>query len=380
MRIRVLLAMTIAAILLPIPAGATSCYTDGTDRCFATAAECPTPQGALRCPVVTCETTPGCPGNTRVERSAAASAPTPASSTQAPLPFTQIKPKINFEPPTLQLSDLKVEHLDGATDVVNVPWLGEYLAAIYRWAIPVGAILAVVVIMIGGIIWLTSGGADRLSTAREWIGNAVIGLLLLVGSYVILEIINPDLVRFAQLQIRIARRENIVTEEEPDEVSGQSAGTLVGVNGEYLSGNSQISEDLLAPLQAAARTVGAAGFQISVTSSYRSEATQRRLILENCQNPPGSATCNPKPGKAQTCILRNGPTSCPHTTGRAIDAWGAEDGKQCIMQAACLANQTACRALPCQKAVIDAMRAQGFCNLASEPWHFELTKMSNNCS
>ncbi|MBI4142979.1 hypothetical protein HY480_03840 [Candidatus Uhrbacteria bacterium] len=73
--------------------------------------------------------------------------------------------------------------------------LREYLIRIYQYGIVVAAILAVVVIMIGGVIWLTSGGADRLKTAQQWIGNAIIGLLLVLGSYVLLQTINPDLVR-----------------------------------------------------------------------------------------------------------------------------------------------------------------------------------------
>jgi|GEM_PF-6006244 len=90
-------------------------------------------------------------------------------------------------------------------DVGQVKNLGEYIRLIYVWLIPVGAILAAVVIMIGGIVWLTSGGAERLSTAKQWIGNAIIGLLLLLLSYVILNTINPDLVRLQMPRTQILR-------------------------------------------------------------------------------------------------------------------------------------------------------------------------------
>lgn len=89
--------------------------------------------------------------------------------------------------------------------VGQVKNLGEYIRLVYAWMIPVGAILAVVVIMIGGIMWLTSGGADRLSTAKQWIGNAIIGLCLLLFSYVILNTINPDLVRLSLPRTQILR-------------------------------------------------------------------------------------------------------------------------------------------------------------------------------
>lgn len=75
--------------------------------------------------------------------------------------------------------------------------IGEYLARVYRWAVPVAAILAVVVIMVAGLLWIVSGVAEQKATAQQWIRNALIGLLLALGSYVILQTINPDLVRLS---------------------------------------------------------------------------------------------------------------------------------------------------------------------------------------
>lgn len=117
--------------------------------------------------------------------------------------FSPVQAKLQIPIPNFRFSDISVKKLGGGVQVVDIPWIGEYLAAIYRWAVPAGAILAVIIIMIGGVIWLTSAGAERLSTAKTWITNAVIGLLLLVCSYVILNLINPDLARFKSLQVRI---------------------------------------------------------------------------------------------------------------------------------------------------------------------------------
>lgn len=83
--------------------------------------------------------------------------------------------------------------------------IGQYITIMYVWAVRVAAVAAVVVIMVGGIMWLTSGGADRLSKAKELIGNAIIGLLLAVGSYVVLNTINPDLVRLQLPRTRMVR-------------------------------------------------------------------------------------------------------------------------------------------------------------------------------
>ncbi|MFH1098890.1 MAG: pilin [Candidatus Uhrbacteria bacterium] len=83
-------------------------------------------------------------------------------------------------------------------EVGEVKDIGHYIATAYRYAIPVAAIFAVVAIMIGGIIWMTSGGVGDFSRAKTIIFNAIIGLVLVMGSYVTLKTINPDLV---QLQL-----------------------------------------------------------------------------------------------------------------------------------------------------------------------------------
>lgn len=306
-----------------------------------------------------------------------------------------IEPEFVFKPvnavlqipiPNLQFSNIlnNVRSVDGTTDVVSVPWIGEYIAALYRWSIPIGAMLAVIAIMIGGVIWLTSAGAERLSAAKTWITNAVIGLLILICSYVILNIINPDLVNFTQLSIRITKPEKLIFTDEPDVVEGTMPSSIVSLtenSTNNIVGSIQIDQPLVEKVLKAAEELKTLHVQLYLTSGFRSYEKQVQLIKENCQNPPGSATCNKKPGRPATCILKNGLTSCPHTTGNAIDAWGAVNKTQCIDQAKCLKDLNACRENVCQKEVIKAMRANEFCNWTPEPWHFEKgTGMSKPCN
>lgn len=295
-----------------------------------------------------------------------------------------MKPDLRFAPPGLKLTSLEVKTPEGGGAVVSIPWIGQYVAAIYRYAIPVAAVLATVIIMIAGIAWMVSGGVGQIATAKQWIQNAIVGLILLLGSYVILSTVNPDLVSLNQIQVRLVSRIAVIPEEEPEEVAAPPGAPAVpppgAASGTNIIGGTLTDPVLIPDLQAAAVDLQTAGFQLLLRSSFRSVAAQEQLIRENCTNPPGSATCNPKPGRPTTCMLRNGPQSCPHTTGRAVDAWGAKDGKQCITQADCLRANTACRANPCQAALITAMRRQGFCNLNSEPWHFEKPRMSPGCS
>jgi len=70
-----------------------------------------------------------------------------------------------------------------------------YIVAFYNFALPATALVAVVLIMIGGIIWITSAGDQgRISKAKEFIINPIIGLVLLSAVYVTLGFINPNLV------------------------------------------------------------------------------------------------------------------------------------------------------------------------------------------
>lgn len=75
--------------------------------------------------------------------------------------------------------------------------IANYIRAIYKYAIGIVGILAAVVLMFGGIIWLTAGGnATQISNAKAWIGASLSGLVIALLSYMILATVNPALVNF----------------------------------------------------------------------------------------------------------------------------------------------------------------------------------------
>lgn len=72
----------------------------------------------------------------------------------------------------------------------------------YIASLVVGAVLAFGILVWAGILYITSAGnPSRQQEARAWISSAVLGLLLLLGAYLILNTINPALVelRFPSL-------------------------------------------------------------------------------------------------------------------------------------------------------------------------------------
>ncbi len=75
--------------------------------------------------------------------------------------------------------------------------IAEYVKAIYKYAIGIVGIIAAVVLMFGGILWITAGGnSGRIGEAKSWIGASLAGLLIALTSYLILATVNPALVNF----------------------------------------------------------------------------------------------------------------------------------------------------------------------------------------
>lgn len=92
--------------------------------------------------------------------------------------------------------------VDDATKTC-VPWIGDYIANIYKYGIGIVGILAAVVLMFGGVVWLTAGGnQSRIGEAKSWITASLTGLVLALTSYMILYQINPDLVNSNPLRIK----------------------------------------------------------------------------------------------------------------------------------------------------------------------------------
>ncbi len=85
--------------------------------------------------------------------------------------------------------------------------LGDYISSIYTYAISIVGILATIMLMFGGFVWLTAGGSgDKVGQAREIIFGSLTGLVLALSSYTILNLINPGLVNFKINQIDTSKK------------------------------------------------------------------------------------------------------------------------------------------------------------------------------
>lgn len=71
-----------------------------------------------------------------------------------------------------------------------------YLPGMFKLFIGIAGVLAFIMISYGGFLYMTSDAISGKSSGREYIENAVWGLVLVIGSWVILNTINPQLLQF----------------------------------------------------------------------------------------------------------------------------------------------------------------------------------------
>lgn len=175
-----------------------------------------------------------------------------------------------------------------AISAVDVPWIANYVTGVYRYAVTVAGLLAGVMFVVGGFQYLTAGGdASRVSKGRDRITDAVIGLALVLGAYVILLTVNPDLVSLTSLRVQtVARRtfETISTAQMqaltgaaplPVGSGGGSAGT---------AGTSGGGSGMMGLAMEAARKTGIPELPCFVQGSMRHESGGKQNALGHDEN------------------------------------------------------------------------------------------------
>jgi len=103
---------------------------------------------------------------------------------QAPVLALDKDPKTGLTKPVLQIN------IPTVSFSTKGKWIGEYIKGIYEYSVAVVGILAALVLMFAGLLWLTAGGnASKVDEAKKWIMAAISGLVLMLASYTLLFII-----------------------------------------------------------------------------------------------------------------------------------------------------------------------------------------------
>ncbi len=152
--------------------------------------------------------------------------PTPTTTTEAAPPeFGEaIKPKIYVAIPDLKLSDLKVPIGGDESVQISFPWIAQYIIAVYKYALGFASILAVIMIMAAGILYLVSAGnPQRISQAKNYIIGAITGLIIIVGSYTILNLISPQLTQLGSVELKTVTEAELEEEFMNAEIEGRTS-------------------------------------------------------------------------------------------------------------------------------------------------------------
>jgi len=151
------------------------------------------------------------------------------NATISDIPIIKPTPRISI--PGVAFSDLDKESAI-VTDTAGaswfvVPFLGEYIAAIYRYSVILITLIAIISLIVAGVQWIVSGGSsDMITKAKKRIISSLVAIVLTAGSYTILFAINPELVNFRNLRILVVRgipfvSTSVVDAESYKQVTGQ---------------------------------------------------------------------------------------------------------------------------------------------------------------
>jgi len=96
-------------------------------------------------------------------------------------------------------TELEIEYPDtpGSPGLTSKSSISDYVKYIFNFAIWISMFLALGILTYSGVQYLTSAGnVEKIRDAKEQITSALLGLLILLGSYLILVSINPQLIIF----------------------------------------------------------------------------------------------------------------------------------------------------------------------------------------
>lgn len=98
-------------------------------------------------------------------------------------------------------SEYSTEPLAPLPGFTGTPDLGQWLESLFTILIVIAGLLALIMIVVGGITYLTSESFGEKGKGKGYIINAITGLVLALGAWVILNTINPELAEDLNIKI-----------------------------------------------------------------------------------------------------------------------------------------------------------------------------------
>ena len=145
-------------------------------------------------------------------------------------PTTPATPK---SVPTIFSPEVTIPGLFDKDVEVTGETIGQYIRAVFVYFIWIVGVLAVVMVIYGGIKWVAAAGnPGRINDARDQVNSAIIGLIIALTSVLLLTIINPNLTSFSGLTIKpISPKVREFSEQLVDTVGSFPSCTATSVSG-----------------------------------------------------------------------------------------------------------------------------------------------------
>lgn len=115
-------------------------------------------------------------------------------------------------------------------DLAQIDNIGDYVNALFQLAVGIGAALAVLMIIIAGFKYMTSEAIEDFKSARSDIVRTIVGFLLLLSVWLILNVINPNLTNLEAINFNVlapsaAEQARFEAEREANEQRRQNTKT-----------------------------------------------------------------------------------------------------------------------------------------------------------
>lgn len=290
-------------------------------------------------------------------------------------------PRLQIDVPGLQPFTKPRATQEGEQVFLNIDFIGQYIIGLYKYLVGIVGILTGVIYTWAGFRWITSGGdPEKISEAKKRIAGATMGLVLTLGAYLVLYLVNPALTIFQPLRIEYIKRVPLETPEESDESYDAAAATfcpgadeLQTVPRTESNLGLRTGKDLLLPeagqaLLQAARIAAQRGYGFWICSAGRTLEEQQRL-WDSAVRQHGSEEVARRYVARPRC-------GAPHLTGRTVDLtlWSADlsrplTGDGCTKRNISAAN--AAQTTAEQRTLESIMFAAGWRRYCGEWWHFE---------
>ncbi|OGF31438.1 hypothetical protein A2533_01835 [Candidatus Falkowbacteria bacterium RIFOXYD2_FULL_35_9] len=325
----------------------------------------------------------------------------------------------SFAPPKLSvLADIcKLKPVSGLTGQdVNFPWISQCVVGLYKYFVVFGALLSVLLIIIGGILYLTAGfSAKNVETGKSMVLKSLYGLIILLSSFVILLAINPDLTNPSSLSVNLIS-EKIIENAIVDLADAQDSSAIAATSGaacktieecRILCANKSawqndfpgmyqiadtvqaieatglksdkgtlIPKTLVDPLERAGQIANQKGYTIRIVSGFRSLKSELNIV---CSKYIGQGAAQ----EAKLGPIKAWPGTSDHSMGRAVDVTLIDNATNKAVTTSSSDSQADPKWVKGTRILATIMYEAGWQRYLKEIWHFEYnpakTCRTNSC-